>query len=63
MKPVRLEPAAPRSRVKHSNTEPLGSLVNLIASVMEIPNILQTSSCLVVCVFELQISHFVNFTL
>ena len=23
--PVRLEPAAPRSRVKHSTTEPLGS--------------------------------------
>ena len=25
MRPVRLEPAAPRSRVKHSTTEPLGS--------------------------------------
>ena len=24
MKPVRLEPRAPRSRVKHSTTEPLG---------------------------------------
>ena len=27
MTPVRLEPAAPRSRVKHSTTEPLCSLV------------------------------------
>ena len=27
MTPVRLEPAAPRSRVKHSTTEPLRSLV------------------------------------
>ena len=26
MTPVRLEPAAPRSRVKHSTTEPLRSL-------------------------------------
>ena len=26
MTPVRLEPVAPRSRVKHSNTEPLRSL-------------------------------------
>ena len=26
MTPVRLEPAAPQSRVKHSTTEPLGSL-------------------------------------
>ena len=28
MKPVRLEPAAPRSRVKHSTTEPLRSRTN-----------------------------------
>ena len=30
MTPVRLEPAAPRSRVKHSNTEPLRSLKGVV---------------------------------
>ena len=30
MMPVRLEPAALRSRVKHSTTEPLGSLVIIV---------------------------------
>ena len=29
MTPVRLEPAAPRSRVKYSTTEPLRSLLNV----------------------------------
>ena len=29
MTPVRLKPAAPRSRVKHSTTEPLRSLNNI----------------------------------
>ena len=29
MTPVRLEPAAPRSRVKHSTTEPLRSYVHV----------------------------------
>ena len=28
--PVRLEPATPRSRVKHSTTEPLGSLLDIL---------------------------------
>ena len=28
--PVRIEPAAPLSRVKHSTTEPLGSLVFVV---------------------------------
>ena len=32
--PERLEPAAPRSRVKHSTTEPLGSLDVVIALVL-----------------------------
>ena len=31
MTPVKLDPAAPRSRVKHSTTEPLRSLIMLIA--------------------------------
>ena len=30
MTPVRLEPAAPRSRVKHSTTEPLRSLGSVV---------------------------------
>ena len=30
MMPVRVEPAAPRSRVKHSTTEPLPSLYSVI---------------------------------
>ena len=29
MTPVRLEPAAPRSGIKHSTTEPLGSPIRL----------------------------------
>ena len=33
MKPVRLEPAAPRSRVKHSTTEPLRSLVLIVGGL------------------------------
>ena len=32
MTPVRLEPAAPRSRVKHSTTEPLRSHCSKISS-------------------------------
>ena len=36
MTPVSLEPAAPRSRVKHSTTEPLCSLVDLLISVFYI---------------------------
>ena len=35
MTPVRLEPAAPRSRVKHSTTEPLRSLV-LVVFLVEV---------------------------
>ena len=45
MTPVRLEPAAPRSRVKHSTTEPLRSLfpqilfkMLTIAAQSELPN-------------------------
>ena len=34
MTPVRLEPAAPRSRVKHSTTEPLHSLVIVVILVV-----------------------------
>ena len=34
MTPVRLEPAAPWSRVKHSTTEPLRSLVIVIILVV-----------------------------
>ena len=34
MTPVRLEPAAPRSRVKHSTTEPLCSLVIVVILVV-----------------------------
>ena len=30
MKPVRLKPTAPRSRVKHSTTEPLRSLIIIL---------------------------------
>ena len=33
MTPVRLEPAASRSRVKHSTTEPLRSYISLIKNV------------------------------
>ena len=35
MTPVRLEPAASRSRVKHSTTEPLRSLVEVVVVVAE----------------------------
>ena len=35
VKPVRLDPAAPRSRVKHSTTEPLRSLYVSMFSVNE----------------------------
>ena len=35
MKPVRLEPAAPRSRVKHSTTEQLRSLNKLCQEVFK----------------------------
>ena len=39
MTPVRLEPVAPRSRVKHSTTEPLRSLItHIIEPVHEISN-------------------------
>ena len=34
MTPVRLEPATPRSRVKHSTTEPLRSLVIVVILVV-----------------------------
>ena len=34
MTPVRLEPAAPQSRVKHSTTEPLRSLVIVVILVV-----------------------------
>ena len=34
MTPVRLEPAAPRSRVKHSTNEPLRSLVIVVILVV-----------------------------
>ena len=34
MTPVSLEPAAPRSRVKHSTTEPLRSLVIVVILVV-----------------------------
>ena len=34
MTPVRLEPAAPRSRVKQSTTEPLRSLVTVVILVV-----------------------------
>ena len=33
MRPVRLEPTASRSRVKHSTTEPLLSLVEVVVVV------------------------------
>ena len=36
MTPVKLEPAAPRSRVKHSTTEPLGSPVTFDLLFLEI---------------------------
>ena len=35
--PVRLKPAAPRSSVKHSTTEPLRSLENLILPMLSYP--------------------------
>ena len=35
MTPVRLKPAAPRSRVKHSTTKPLRSLLKHLISKME----------------------------
>ena len=35
MTPVRLEPAAPRSRVKHSTTEPMVFYEVLTASIMQ----------------------------
>ena len=34
MTPVRLEPAALRSRVKHSTTEPLRSLANFVLAAI-----------------------------
>ena len=34
MTPVRLEPAASQSRVKHSTTEPLRSLVEVVVVVV-----------------------------
>ena len=34
MTPVRLEPGAPRSQVKHSTTEPLRSLVIVVILVV-----------------------------
>ena len=34
MTPMRLEPAASRSRVKHSTTEPLRSLVEVVVVVV-----------------------------
>ena len=36
MTPVRLEPAAPRSRVKHSSTEPQRSLMHRVKSLPEV---------------------------
>ena len=36
MTPVRLKPAAPQSRVKHSTTEPLRSLVDLVVSIFSL---------------------------
>ena len=36
MTPVRLEPAAPRSRVKHSTTEPLCSLAIIRINTMKL---------------------------
>ena len=36
MTPVRLEPAASRSRVKHSTTEPVRSLVEVVVVAVEV---------------------------
>ena len=36
MTPVRLEPAAPRSRVKHSTTEPLRSLAAVVIGPLRV---------------------------
>ena len=51
MTPVRLEPAALRSRVKHSTTEPLRSLYSSIAIILmgkrELVALLKSAWCLV----------------
>ena len=39
VKLVRLEPATPRSRVKHSTTEPLCSLLDKFVVVFDIPGV------------------------
>ena len=52
--PVRLEPAAPRSRVKHSTTEPLLSLLTTMQTAMYGPYI---GSCVVVRIMFHVLSH------
>ena len=42
--PVRLEPAAPRSRVKHSTTEPLRSQYFVMTGFTKTANITQTGT-------------------
>ena len=52
--PVRLEPAAPRSRVKDSTTEPLRSLVvvvtMVVVSMMEVTMVVVVSMVMVTMV-------------
>ena len=48
MTPVRLEPAAPRSRVKHSTTEPLRPKDKLKVTTKLQHNVLQSYSCVTV---------------
>ena len=45
MTPVRLEPAALRSRVKHSTTEPLGSLISGVTIVIILSLCTHVSRC------------------
>ena len=38
MTPVKLEPAAPRPRVKHSSTEPLRSHIEIVTTILKTAN-------------------------
>ena len=44
MMPVRLEPTAPRSRVKHSTTEPLRSQINKFLSLTDLSGTLNLAT-------------------
>ena len=58
MTPVRLEPAALRSRVKHSTTEPLPSL---LIRVVDIDLVLMVICHLIKCSCQKLLSHTVLF--